>query len=160
MGFYVDKKDRKWAFTLNYGLILYLKDSLGIDLLEPYTNGNTTLEDVVQNRYRMLEVLYQIVKYNNKSASDSEIWESFSGDAVVAAQEAFFTDWVNFSRESGRPDIAAAIEQAQEYIKAGIKAAEAEINALDSKGAIERISRSVRNELATLTTSSGDSQEG
>lgn len=160
MGFYVDKKDRKWTFTLNYGLILYLKDSMNIDLLEPYTNGNTTLQDIIQNRYRMLEVLYQIVKYSNKQASENEIWESFSGDAIIAAQEAFFTDWVNFSRESGRPDTAAAIQKAQELIQAGIRAAEAEINALDSKGAIERISRSVRSELATLTTSSGGSQEG
>lgn len=161
MGFYIDKNDRKWVFTINYGLVLYLKDSLKIDLLEPYANGSTTLADMIQNRYQMLEVLYQVVKYSNKSAGESEIWESFNGNGIVAAQEAFFKDWADFSRDGGRPDTAAAIEKAQELIQAGIKAAEAQIKALDSEGAIRRISQDAKAKMEkTLTTLSGNLPEG
>lgn len=161
MGFYTDKQGRKWTFSVSYGLVLYLKDSFNIDLLEPYTNGSTTLTDMIQNRYRMIEVLYRVVKYSNKEAKDEEIWESFNGDAIVAAQEAFFADWANFSREGGRPDTAAAIEKAQEYIQAGIRAVEAQIKTLDSQAAISRITRNAQQEMeATLTQSFGASPEG
>ena len=70
---------------------------------------------------------------------------------MIQVQEAFFREWADFSRDSGRPDTAAAILKAQELIQAGIKAAEAEINALDSTAAITRITQNIRTELQTFT---------
>ena len=151
MASYTDKKGKVWMFNINYGMILYLKDAMNIDLLEPYTNGSNTLQNIVQNRYKMLELLYQVVKYCNKDANEADIWESFGGDVMIQVQEAFFREWADFSRDSGRPDTAAAILKAQELIQAGIKAAEAEINALDSTAAITRITQNIRTELQTFT---------
>jgi hypothetical protein len=156
MGIYTDANGKQWEFSVNYGLILFLKSSLNIDLLEPYTNGNTTLQDVLTNRYKMLELLFQTVKYSNKAAKDDDIWNSFSGDCVVKAQEALFNDWADFSQASGRPDTAAAIRKAQELLQAGIRAAELEIEAIDSTEAIKRISQDAKKELQTLMNSSGN----
>lgn len=160
MGSYTDKNGKVWTFSVKYELVLFLKDKIKLDLLEPYENGNNTLEEVVRNRYRMLELLFNTVKFCNRDASDADIWESFDDGAVVNAQEAFFSDWVNFSQKSGRPDVAAAILKAQALIQAGIKAAEAEINAVDSSQVIAKITQAVHENMSTPIPSFGNLQDG
>lgn len=159
MGMYKDSKGKEWFFKINYGFILYLKDSLQIDLLEPYTNGNNTLSTLLENRYQMLNLLFRAVQYNNKDVPDDEIWASLEGEAIVQLQKAFFEEWANFSQSSGRKDVAAAIRKMQELLNAGIEAAEAEINKIDSTEAIARISQDIKSN-TQLTKLSGGSQVG
>lgn len=160
MGSYKDSNGKVWTFSLKYELVLFLKDKISIDLLEPYENGNNTLEEVVRNRYRMLELLFNTVKFCNRDVSDAEIWESFDNGGAVEAQEAFFGDWVNFSQMNKRPDVAVAIQKAQELIQAGIRAAEAEIKAVDSSQVIARITQAVHGNISAPTPSFGNSQDG
>ena len=158
MGSYTDDKGRQWLISVNYGMVLYLKDSCNIDLLEPYANEESaTLGRIIQNRYALINTVFQVVKYSNKGAKDEEIWNSFNGDGLVNAQEAFFNDWANFSRQGGRPDMAAAIELTQEVIRAGVREVEARIKTFDVNATITRLSQNAQAEMEkTLTKLSGD----
>lgn len=162
MGFYIDSNQKRWDFSFNYGTVLYLKNMIDLDLLEPYRGKPSVIERLSTDYALLLNAMFSVIKYSHKDATDDEIWESLSGDASVVMQEAFYADWSDFSRKTlGRPDVAAAILKMKELIRKGIELGEKEILKIDTNEAVKRMEERIDQQISsmTLTEKYGDSLE-
>ena len=166
MGVYKTDLGQEYSFKFNYGLVLQVKEVLGLDLLDPYVVqagiGKSTLAALTDRGTGMITFLHFVVKYSNPTLTDDEIFESLEGEGAVRLMEAFYADWENFSRRRGRPDVANTIKKQKELIERAIQLAAEEVEKIDEDKIISISKKKIREELESQMTSiasSGESPE-
>ena len=66
----------------------------------------------------------------NAGETRADILAAFDGATLLAAQEAFFAEMVDFFRSCGRADRAAAVAKHAALMQAAVRAAEAQVAAI------------------------------
>ena len=130
---FTDTAGRTWTISLNLGTALAVKDSLGIDLLQPEAGDPPLLTRLGTDELLLGEVLCALLagQFEAHKVSDTDVRASFDGQTLLAAQKAFYEELVDFFRQRGRTDRARAVETQQTLINKAVKAIETKIDRID-----------------------------
>lgn len=133
-----DTAGRTWTISLNLGTALAVKDSLGIDLLQPEAGDPPLLTRLGTDELLLGEVLCALLasQFEVHKVTDTDVRASFDGQTLLAAQKAFYEELVDFFRQRGRADRARAVETQAAMIAKAVKAIETRIEGIDIDAAI------------------------
>ncbi len=150
---FTDAAGRTWTLALNLGTALAVKDRLGVDLLQPESGDPPLLTRLGTEELLLGEVLCALLEgqFEAHKVTADEVRAAFDGRTLLAAQQAFYEELIDFFRQRGRMDRARAISTQMKLIEAGVKAVETRIGAID-------VEQSIEGALAMSGEKSGSSQ--
>lgn len=128
---FVDSQNRSWSIELTIGDVLRLKkESEGrFNLLEPekrlQSDGREvelrTLLDVdLAEFFECLAILLEPQRAE-RGTSVEQFGLAMQADHLIAAQSAFFTEWIDFFQKLQRPDAAVTLEKLRKYRELAVK---------------------------------------
>jgi len=135
---FTDAAGRTWTIALNLGTAITVKDKLNVDLLQPEAGDPPLLTRLGTDELMLGEVLCALLdsQFDAHKVSADEVRASFDGATLMAAQQAFYEELIDFFRSRGRADRARAVETQMKMIDAAVKAIETRIEGLDIDAAI------------------------
>ena len=135
---FTDAAGRTWTIALNLGTAIAVKDKLGVDLLQPEAGDPPLLTRLGTDEMMLGEVLCALLgeQFEAHKVSEKDVRASFDGATLMAAQQAFYEELIDFFRSRGRADRARAVETQMKMIDAAVKAIETRIEGLDIDAAI------------------------
>jgi len=144
---FTDSTGRTWTVSLTVDAVKRVRALLGIDLLQLESGDPPLLTRLGTDVVLVCDVIYAIVKPQADAAgiSDEEFGRSLGGDAILAAQKAFYEELVDFFRQLGRTDLVSAIQVLEKLIAAGIEQVEKKISEID----VSEVVRSISGEAST-----------
>ena len=128
-----DKANRNWTIGINLATAKRLRDTLNVDLLQPEIGDPPLLTRLGTDEILLGEVLCCLLSDQfdaNKTDAD-DVMAAFDGQTLLAAQEAFYEDLVDFFRGRGRTDRAKAVAKQAEMIAATVARVEQKIDEID-----------------------------
>jgi len=135
---FTDAAGRTWTIALTLGTAMHVKDSLGVDLLQPEAGYPTADDSPLLTQLGTDELLLGRVlcallagQFEAHKVTEADVWAGFDGKTLLAAQGAFYEELEAFFTGRGRTDRAKAVAAQVRLIDAGVKAAEARIDAID-----------------------------
>ena len=128
-----DKADRTWTIGINLATAKRLRDTLNVDLLQPEIGDPPLLTRLGTDEILLGEVLCCLLsdQFEAHKVSADDVLAAFDGETLLAAQEAFYEDLVDFFRNRGRSDRAKAVEAQAKIIKLSVAKIEAKIDQID-----------------------------
>jgi len=128
-----DKADRNWTIGINLATAKRLRDTLNVDLLQPEIGDPPLLTRLGTDEILLGEVLCVLLsdQFEAHKVTADDVLAAFDGQTLLAAQEAFYEDLVDFFRGRGRTDRAKAVARQAEMIAATVARAEKEIDRID-----------------------------
>ncbi len=129
---FTDTQGRSWQIVLNLGTALRVKDALGVDLLAPEAGEPPLVTRLTTDEFLLGSVICQLLARQMEACklTEADILAAFDGATLLAAQEAFFAEMVDFFRSCGRADRAAAVAKHAALMQAAVRAAEAQVAAI------------------------------
>ncbi len=130
---FTDAAGRTWTLTLNLGTAMAVKAKLGVDLLQPEAGDPPLLTRLGTDELLLGEVLCALLEgqFEAHKVTEDDVRAGFDGQALLAAQKAFYEELVGFFRSRGRTDRARAVETQERMILAAVQAIETRIEAID-----------------------------
>ena len=128
-----DKADRNWTVGINLAVAKRLRDTLNVDLLQPEVGDPPLLTRLGTDEILLGEVLCVLLadQFDAHKVSADDVMAAFDGQTLLAAQEAFYEDLVDFFRGRGRTDRAKAVAKQAEMIAATVARVEQKIDEID-----------------------------
>ena len=136
---FTDAAGRTWTLALNLGTALSVKEKLGIDLLQLEAGDPPLLTRLGTEELLLGEVLCALLEGQLEAhkVGPQDVRAAFDGRTLLAAQQAFYEELIDFFRQRGRTDRARALATQLKLIEAGVKAVETRIEALDVEKTVE-----------------------
>lgn len=134
-----DKADRNWTIGINLAVAKRLRDELNVDLLQPEIGDPPLLTRLGTDEILLGEVLCCLLsdQFEAHGIGADDVLAAFDGETLLAAQEAFYEDLVDFFRGRGRTDRAKAVEAQAKIIRLSVEKIEAKIGQIDLDGLID-----------------------
>ena len=128
-----DKADRNWTIGINLATAKRLRDTLNVDLLQPEIGDPPLLTRLGTDEILLGEVLCVLLsdQFEAHKVTADDVLAAFDGQTLLAAQEAFYEDLVDFFRGRGRTDRAKAVAKQAEMIAATVARVEQKIDEID-----------------------------
>jgi len=128
-----DKAERNWTIGINLAVAKRLRDTLKVDLLQPEIGDPPLLTRLGTDEILLGEVLCVLLadQFEANKVSADDVMAAFDGQTLLAAQEAFYEDLVDFFRGRGRTDRAKAVAKQAEMIAATVVRVEEKIDQID-----------------------------
>jgi len=139
---FTDNAGRTWTLSLTLGAAERVKALVGVDLLEPCDAGDPPLLTRLGTEVALLcDVIFALIKpqADGQGVSDEQWAEAMGGDAILAAQQAFYEELTCFFRSLGRRDVVKAAATQQRMIELVITANEERIDAVDPEAEVASI---------------------
>jgi len=136
---FTDTAGREWTITLTIDAAKRVRDLLGVNLLQLEAGEPPLLTRLGTDVILLCDVIFALVKPQADAANvtDEEFGAALGGEAILAAQTAFYEELVLFSRSLGRRDLAKAVEAQQRMIDLAVAGIETRIEDLDLEQAVE-----------------------
>jgi len=136
---FTDNAGRTWTIAITLGSALAVKGKLGIDLLQPEAGDPPLLTRLGTDELLLGEVLCALLEqqFEAHKVDEADVRAAFDGRTLLAAQQAFYEELIDFFRQRGRTDRARALTTQMQLIEAGVKAIETRIGAIDIAEAVE-----------------------
>lgn len=136
---FTDTAGRTWTLALTIDAAKRVKSLLDVNLLELEAGDPPLLTRLGTDVILLCDVIFALVKPQADAAgvSDQEFAAALGGDAVLAAQTAFYEELVDFFRKLGRGDLAKAVDAQRRMIDLAVARIETRIDRLDLEAAIE-----------------------
>lgn len=136
---FTDAAGRTWRLSLNLGTAMAVRDKLGIDLLQPEQGDPPLLTRIGTDEMLLGQVVFALLEkqFEAQGITEADVYASFDGETIMAAQTAFYEELINFFQSRARPDRAKAVQKQMDLIVAATKAAETTIESLDIDKAID-----------------------
>ncbi|HPD17393.1 MAG TPA: hypothetical protein PLE19_20845 [Planctomycetota bacterium] len=136
---FTDTAGRTWTITLTIDAAKRVKSLLDVNLLELEAGDPPLLTRLGTDVILLCDVIFALVKPQADAAgvSDQEFGAALGGDAVLAAQTAFYEELVDFFRKLGRGDLAKAVDAQRRMIDLAVARIETRLDKLDLEAAIE-----------------------
>ena len=128
-----DAAGRTWTLTLNLGTAMRVKAKLDIDLLQPEAGDPPLLTRLGTDEMLLGEVLCCLLErqFEAHKVSEDDVRAAFDGQTLLAAQQAFYEELIDFFRSRGRNDRAKAVAKQMAMIDAAVTAIETRIDGID-----------------------------
>ncbi len=136
-----DKADRNWTIAVNLATAKRLRDTLDVDLLQPEIGDPPLLTRLGTDEILLGEVLCVLLsdQFEANKTDAADVLAAFDGQTLLAAQEAFYEDLVDFFRGRGRTDRARAVGKQAEMIAATVARIEKKIDEIDIDEVIDGV---------------------
>ena len=130
---FTDAAGRTWTISLTLGTAMAVKDRLGIDLLQPEAGDPPLLTRLGTDEMLLGEVLCALLdgQFEAHKVTAQDVRNGFDGRTLLAAQQAFYEELVDFFQGRGRTDRARAVATQQKMIEAAVTAVETKIETID-----------------------------
>ena len=144
-----DSREQKWEIDLNFGTLLRIKkESKGkYDLLD---DGTGKLAGVLLADYlEFYEVLWLAVEPQaaKLNIGAEEFGERIAASCIVEAQQAFFTEYIDFFQKLQRPETAKVLEKMTILNRRARKMAQAKMEAVMGGDFDQRAEAKIDHEL-------------
>lgn len=138
MQVFKDNANRDWSLSLTIGSAMKIKDSLGVDLLQPEVGDPPLLTRLGTDEILLARVIAALLEsqFELHKTDAEQIYQCFDGQTFARAHEAFYKELIDFFHQRGRQDRAKAVRKQMEMISASVKAAETKIDSLDVENVI------------------------
>ena len=152
---FTDTKSRTWTIELTIDSAKRVRSLLSVNLLELEAGDPPLLTRLGTDVILLLDVIYCMVKpeADKLSVTDEDFGRALGGDAILAAQTAFYEELADFFRSLRRTDMAKAIEAQRKVIDLAVQRIETRIDKLDLANVVE----STLGELSTSSPASSES---
>lgn len=129
---FTDTKGRQWRIEINLGAAMQVKSAFGVDLLTPEAGDPPLLSRLATDEFLLGSVICQLLsgQMGANSMTEADVYAAFDGTTLLAATDAFFAELADFFQSRGRTDRAAAVRKQTALMQAGIRAAEAKVEAI------------------------------
>jgi len=130
---FTDAAGRTWSLTLTLGTAMAVKESLGVDLLQPEAGDPPLLTRLGTDEMLLGEVLCAMLagQFETHKVTTEDVQNGFDGQTLMAAQKAFYEEMIGFFRSRGRNDRAKAVAKQMAMIDAAVTAIETRIDGID-----------------------------
>jgi len=141
MKLFADNAGRNWTLSLTIDAAKRVRGLLGVNLLELDAGDPPLLTKLGTDVILLCDVIYCLVKPQADAAgvSDEQFGAALGGEAIHAAQTAFYEELSDFFRKLGRGDLAKAAPAQRRLIDLAVTRIETRIDRLDLETAIETI---------------------
>lgn len=135
---FTDAAGRTWTIALNLGTAMMVKDKLGVDLLQPEVGEPPLLTRLGTDEMLLGEVLCALLEnqFVAHKVTAEDVRAAFDGRTLLAAQQAFYEELIDFFHCRGRADRAKAVAKQMALIHAAVQAVEVRIDQIDPAKAI------------------------
>ena len=154
---FTDAAGRTWTISLNLGTAMAVKDKLGVDLLQPEVGEPPLLTRLGTDEMLLGEVLCALLEkqFETHKVTAEEVRAAFDGRTLLASQQAFYEELIDFFQSRGRADRAKAVAKQMTLINAAVQAIEARIDQIDPVKIVDGVmSGASQAHLASVPTSS------
>lgn len=158
---FTDAAGRTWTLAINLGTAMLVKDKLGVDLLQPEVgepdSGGPLLTRLGTDEMLLGEVLCALLEkqFETHKVTVEEVRTAFDGRTLLAAQQAFYEELIDFFQSRGRADRAKAVAKQMTLINTAVAAIEARIDQIDPRKMVDGVmSGASQVHLASVPTSS------
>ena len=136
---FADNAGRTWTITLTIDAAKRVKCLLDVNLLELEAGDPPLLTRLGTDVILLCDVIYALVKpqADGVGLTDEQFGAALGGEAILAAQTAFYEELVDFFRKLGRGDLARAVDAQRRMIDLAIARIETRLDKLDLEAAIE-----------------------
>jgi hypothetical protein len=138
---FVDSQGRTWQLALTIDAVKRVRGLLGVNLLELEQGDPPLLTRLGTDVILLCDVIFALVKpeADRVGVTDEQFGAALGGDAILAAQKAFYEELIDFFRRLGRGDLARASEKQQQVINQAVAAVEKRIDELDVEAEIAEV---------------------
>jgi hypothetical protein len=135
---FTDAAGRTWTLTLNLGTALAVRDTLGVDLLQPEAGDPPLLTRLGTDELLLGEVICCLLsgQFSAHGMDEHDVRSSFDGETFLAAQTAFYEELVGFFQSRGRRDRAKAVAKQMALIDKAVAAVETRVDGIDIDQAV------------------------
>jgi len=130
---FTDTAGRTWTLSLTLGTAMAVKAKLDVDLLQPEAGDPPLLTRLGTDEMLLGEVLCCLLErqFETHKVSEDDVRAAFDGQTLLAAQQAFYEELIDFFRSRGRNDRAKAVVKQMAMIDAAVTAIETRIDGID-----------------------------
>ncbi|MGI6273729.1 MAG: hypothetical protein ACOYLD_15425 [Anaerohalosphaeraceae bacterium] len=138
---FTDSTGRTWTINLTIDAAKRVRDLLGINLLEPEAGDPPLLTRLGTDEILLCDVIYCLIKpqADQQAITDEQFGQALGGEAILAAQKAFYEELIDFFQKRGRSDRARAVATQARMIEAAAAAVERQIQAIDVDATIRGV---------------------
>ncbi len=138
MQVFSDNSNRNWSLSLTIGSAMKIKESLGIDLLQPEQGDPPLLTRLGTDEILLAQVIASLLEsqFELHKIDADQIYQCFDGPTFARAHEAFYKELIDFFHQRGRQDRATAVRKQMQVILASVKVAQARIESLDVENVV------------------------
>jgi len=136
---FTDNAGRTWTLTLTIDAAKRVKSLLDVNLLELEAGDPPLLTKLGTDVILLCDAIFALVKPQADAAgvTDEQFAAAMGGDAILAAQTAFYEELVDFFRKLCRSDLAKAVDAQRRMINLAVARIETRIDRLDLEAAVE-----------------------
>jgi len=128
-----DSTGREWVITLTLGSAMKVKSKLDVDLLQPEAGDPPLLTRLGTDEMLLAEVICALLEsqFEKHNVTEDDVRNAFDGQALLAAQKAFYEELVDFFLNRGRTDRANAVAKQSAMFGIAVKEATRQIDEMD-----------------------------
>lgn len=136
---FADNAGRTWTISLTIDAAKRVKGLLDVNLLELEAGEPALLTRLGTDVILLCDVIYVLVKPQADAAgvSDEQFGAALGGDAILAAQTAFYEELADFFPRLGRNHVAKAVTAQRRIIDLAVARIETQIDRLDLDAVLE-----------------------
>ncbi len=151
---FTDNAGRTWTLSLSFGAVKRVRGLLDVNLLELDKGEPPLLTRLGTDPILLVDVIFAVIKpqADGLGVTDEQWAESMGGEAMLAAQKAFYGEVADFTRSQGRPDMAKAALAQHALIARVIAMSEERIGQID----VEELARTISGDSSTNSPGSSD----
>lgn len=130
---FTDTAGRSWSISLTLGSAMAVKDRLGVDLLQPEVGNPPLLTRLGTDELFLGEVLCVLLEdqFEKHEMTEKDVRLAFDGKTLLAAQDAFYAELIDFFQNRGRTDRSTAAAKQQAIIRRATQAVTTRIDGMD-----------------------------
>jgi hypothetical protein len=130
---FTDSASRTWTISLTIDSVKRVRDLLNVNLLEPEAGEPPLLTRIGTDEILLCDIIYCLIKPQADSlgVTDQQFGQSLGGDVILAAQNAFYDEIIDFFQKLGRTDRAKAAATQQKMINLAIDKVTSNLNQID-----------------------------
>lgn len=139
MHVFTDGTGRTWEIALTIAAAKRVRDLVDVNLLELDRGKPPLLTRLGLDVILLCDVIFALIKpqADPLGVSDSDFAGALGGDVILAAQNAFREELVDFFRKLSRIDLAKAIEAQRQMINLAVQENEHRVDELDLEAEME-----------------------
>ena len=151
---FADNAGRTWTLSLSFGAVKRVRGLLDVNLLELDKGDPPLLTRLGTDPILLVDVIFAVIKpqADGLGVTDEQWAESMGGEAMLAAQKAFYEEVADFTRSQGRPDMAKAALAQHALIERVIAMSEERIGQID----VEELAQKISGDSSTNSPASSD----
>jgi len=138
---FTDNAGRTWTVAMTLDAAKRVKDLLGVNLLDIEGGEPPLISRLGTDEILLCDVIFALIQPQAEAqgVSDREWAAALGGEAILAAQEAFYEELIAFFLLRGRGDRAKALTEQKRMIVLVIEANEARLDAVDVEAEVRAI---------------------